>query len=95
MAKKQSKNTATKVKDDAFCEALELFRQSKECWADNRARYVEDVTFARLGEQWPEKVKAEREKDGRPCLTINKLPAFIRQVVNDARQNKPDRKSVV
>src|SRR5262249_53022140 len=23
------------------------------------------------------------------CLTINKMPAFIRQVVNDARQNKP------
>jgi hypothetical protein len=26
---------------------------------------------------------------GRPCLTFNKMPAFIRQVVNDARQNKP------
>ena len=30
-----------------------------------------------------------RELDGRPTLTINRLPAFIRQVVNDARQNKP------
>ena len=34
-------------------------------------------------------MRKEREDDGRPCLTINKLPAFIRQVVNDARQNKP------
>jgi len=32
---------------------------------------------------------AERQAEGRPCLTINRLPAFIRQVVNDARQNKP------
>jgi hypothetical protein len=47
------------------------------------------VKFARLGEQWPEAVMKQREREGRPCLTINKLPAFIRQVVNDARQNKP------
>jgi len=33
--------------------------------------------------------KRQREIDGRPCLTINKLPAYIRQVVNDSRQNKP------
>src|SRR6185437_4899748 len=31
----------------------------------------------------------DRELDNRPCLTLNQLPAFIRQVVNDARQNKP------
>jgi len=34
-------------------------------------------------------VMETRELEGRPCLTINRLPAFIRQVVNDARQNKP------
>jgi hypothetical protein len=36
-----------------------------------------------------ELIRKQRELDGRPCLTVNKLPAFIRQVVNDARQNKP------
>ena len=35
-------------------------------------------------------MRRQRELEDRPCLTINKLPAFIRQVVNDARQNKPE-----
>ena len=30
-------------------------------------------------------MQAQRARDRRPCLTINKLPSFIRQVVNDAR----------
>ena len=45
--------------------------------------------FARLGKQWHEHDKKNRERDKRPMLTINRMPAFIRQVVNDARQNKP------
>ena len=47
------------------------------------------MRFARLGEQWPENIKQYRTKKGRPILTLNKMPAFIRQVVNDVRQNKP------
>ncbi|MBV8593346.1 MAG: hypothetical protein JOZ27_03480, partial [Caulobacteraceae bacterium] len=38
---------------------------------------------------WPTRVRSQRESEGRPVLTVNKLPTFIRQVVNDARQNKP------
>ncbi len=42
-----------------------------------------------MGEQWPAQIRQQREREQRPCLTLNKLPVFIRQVVNDARQNKP------
>ena len=42
-----------------------------------------------MGKQWPDAVLSQREREGRPCLTINRLPAFARQIVNDARQNKP------
>lgn len=56
---------------------------------ENRSNHIDDVRFAMLGEQWPEKIRKEREREGRPCLTINKLPSFVRQVVNDSRQNKP------
>lgn len=55
----------------------------------NREEALNDLRFARLGEQWPESVRRQRDLEARPCLTINRLPAFIRQVVNDARQNKP------
>jgi len=75
--------------DDIIKEAREAFERAADAEAENRRDALDDLRFARLGEQWPEKVKRERELEGRPCLTINRLPAFIRQVVNDARQNKP------
>ena len=67
-------------------EAFDLCAEREEA---NRAAALDDIRFARLAEQWPEHVKRAREVEGRPCLTINRLPAFIRQVVNDARQNSP------
>ena len=74
---------------DTLAEALEHFKLSEEAESENRKAWIDDVRFARLGEQWPDGVKRQREIDGRPCLTINRLPAMLRQVVNDARQNKP------
>jgi len=78
--------------DDILKGALEAFKISEETEAENRADALEDIRFSRLGEQWPEAVKRQRELDGRPCLTINKLAPVIRQVVNDARQNRPSMK---
>jgi hypothetical protein len=75
--------------DDILKEALEAFKVSSEAEADNRKEALDDLRFARLAEQWPDDVKSQRETEGRPCLTINRLPAFIRQVINDSRQNKP------
>lgn len=75
--------------EDILAEAKAAFAVCEEAEAKNRELWLEDVRFARLGEQWPEEVKRQREAEGRPCLTINRLPAFIRQVTNDARQNKP------
>lgn len=74
---------------DILEEAKAAFELAADAEAENRREALDDLRFARLGEQWPERVRRERELEGRPCLTINRLPAFIRQVVNDARQNKP------
>ena len=78
--------------DDILKEALEAFKIAEEAEMENRAEALEDIRFARMGEQWPEAVKRQRELEGRPCLTINKLAPVIRQVVNDARQNRPSMK---
>ena len=75
--------------DDILRDAREAFERASAHEAEIREEARDDLRFARLGEQWPEKVRRDRELDGRPCLTINRLPAFIRQVVNDARLNKP------
>lgn len=74
---------------DFLADVRDKFERAAEREEENRERGLADLKFARLGEQWPDKVKLDREAEGRPCLTINKLPAFIRQVVNEARQNKP------
>lgn len=66
--------------DFARCESVEL---------ENRRTAKDDIEFARLSKQWPDDVKRQRELERRPCLTINKVAPVIRQVVNDARQNRP------
>lgn len=75
--------------EDQLSEARESFEECAQAEAENRKDALDDLRFARLGEQWPEAVRKQREQEGRPCLTINRLPSYIRQVVNDARQNKP------
>lgn len=76
-------------KNDLVREGREAFEKARDADADNREKSLEDLRFVRLGEQWPSDIAAKRLAEGRPVLTIDKLSAFIRQVVNDARQNKP------
>jgi hypothetical protein len=75
--------------DDILADAQEAFQRCDEAETENRAAALDDLKFAKLAEQWPEKIRQDRVRDGRPCLTINRQPAFIRQVVNEARQNRP------
>lgn len=65
------------------------FGEFESAWDDNHSTYRDDVDFALLENQWPDNIKSMRARDNRPMLTINKLKAFGRQVINDARQNKP------
>lgn len=75
--------------DDILAGAREAFERVEESENDNRRDMLDDLRFARLGEQWPADIEKQRQRENKPCLTLNKMPAFIRQVVNDARQNKP------
>lgn len=75
--------------DDKLTEIREAFQMCEEAEAQNRDMAMDDLQFGRSGLQWPEEVKRQRERDRRPCLTVNRMPTFIRQIVNDARMNKP------
>lgn len=77
------------VTDEEMRDALEFFEDSQEGAEYNREAYYEDVRFARMSDQWPDAIKKQRTQEARPVLVINKLPALIRQVVNESRQNKP------
>lgn len=74
---------------DEVKDALEEFKQSEDYWNEIRDGMLDDIEFTRMGKQWDEAIINERERDGRPVLTVNKCPSMARQVINDARQNKP------
>ena len=54
---------------ETLSEALEEFSVCEDAESENRQQWLDDVRFARLGEQWPVGVKRQREIEGRPCLT--------------------------
>jgi hypothetical protein len=83
-----------KADHDAICkQALERYRKWYEKERENIDAAYEDLRF-RAGEQWPAKVLTERENEGRPVLTVNRIPQFIRQVTGDMRQMRPSIKVV-
>src|SRR6478736_7414011 len=81
----------TEPDDLTLDDAKEVFQLCVERENDNRVNFVENVKFGRLGgeHQWPPEILKLRQDDGKPCLSINRIPAMIHQVINDTRQNKP------
>lgn len=76
------------LKADPLHEMRERFKYATEAWQDNRERFKEDLEFA-AGKQWPDGIQKERDDANQPCLVVDKLNQYIRQVVNDSRQNRP------
>lgn len=68
--------------------ALERFKLCEDAWDDNHKLAKADMEF-RSGKHWDEADQKKRKDDGRPCLVVDKLNQYVRQVVNDGRQNRP------
>lgn len=68
--------------------AKQRFDLAVDAESENRKQELEDLEFL-TGEQWPMEIRHQRMNDMRPCLTVNKLPQFVRQITNDQRQNRP------
>lgn len=81
----KAKSLSNKEKADVVAEVRDRIEESWKFDRDNRYDAASDLQFL-AGDQWPETVKREREAQGRPMLTINRLPQFVRQVTNDIRQ---------
>ena len=69
-------------------ECRDRYKSAEEYWQDDREAALDDIKFA-AGDQWPTEVLSSRERDKRPCLTVDKTRQYVRQVVNDGRQNRP------
>lgn len=55
---------------------------------DQRQAEINDLEFE-SGTHWDAAVKAEREKSGKPCLTIDLISGVVKQVTNQARSARP------
>jgi hypothetical protein len=69
-------------------EAIKFWRLVNDSDSTNRAEALNDIKFA-AGDQWPVEIQNSRNLESRPCLTINKIDAYIRQVTNQQRQQRP------
>lgn len=80
----------TGTADEKFlATARKRFKAAKEYWDRIYGPARDDLKFFD-GDQWPEAVERQRKLPGtaeRPCLTINRLPQFHKQIVNDYRQS--------
>jgi len=71
-------------------EAKERYGFCEQFWKPIQEQWRQDAKFRAL-EQWPQNLLDIRNKPGkeRPCLTVDKCNQYVRQVVNDGRQNRP------
>jgi hypothetical protein len=87
----KSKSRSRKIDGDAdlITTSLKRFKITAEAESESRRQGLEDLRFSIGTGQWDEAVKANRELEGKPCLTINRAPAFLRQFTGEERQHRP------
>lgn len=88
MAKEPKAKRNDSGKSEIVTTALAQYQYAYEANRDNTVAAYEDLRFA-AGDQWPGDVERQRKADGRPCLTVNMVPKFLRQVTGDIRQMRP------
>lgn len=88
-ASKRSEDAPVGSEDRDFLDlAQKRFRTSSDSESRMRVEQLLDQQFM-AGNQWPDNIKADRDTDMRPCITVNRLPVFKRLVTNQQREAKP------
>lgn len=74
--------------DPRITDAIKFLQFANEADQNNRSEALEDLKFA-AGDQWPVEIQNSRVLEARPCLTVNKVDAYCRQLTNQMRQQRP------
>lgn len=87
----KSKRRSKKIEGDEelIARSIKRFKITADAESDCRRQALEDLNFSIGTGQWDAAVKANREIEGKPCLTINRAPAFLRQYTGEERQHRP------
>src|ERR1700758_3499231 len=84
---------ANDTDEEILFEARHNFQRISDWEGSYRVQFVDDVRFANGDSdnhwQWPDAMFSDRDAAQRPSLTVNKVRQHCLQVVNDAKQNKP------
>jgi hypothetical protein len=78
-----------KTEAEFMSEMRDAYAQDIEVDKDNRLTMQEDIRFT-FGEQWDENARERRERAKKPVLTVNRLPAYIAQVVGNRLLNETE-----
>lgn len=82
--------------EDFLKDAKDRYKESVAGWdhiyreASSDIKFVYDVDEG----QWPYNIRQQREKDGRPVLTVNKLQKYVRQNRGSQMMNRPRMKVI-
>ena len=82
------KKTQVVDNDPRIQDAIQFLQFANEADQMNRSEALEDLKFA-AGDQWPVEIQNSRVLEARPCLTVNKVDAYCRQLTNQMRQQRP------
>jgi hypothetical protein len=88
-SKSKKRNKRLTDAEERITTSLKRFKITAESESESRRQALEDLRFSIGTGQWDESVKANREIEGKPCLTINRAPAFLRQYTGEERQHRP------
>ena len=66
---------------------MKRYKKAVDGDSHNRTAALEDLRFLN-GDQWDAGEKQRRKTRGRPCLQINVLPKYSKQVCGEMRKNK-------
>lgn len=90
LASKSKKRTKRTGEDEELiAKSLKRFKITADSESESRRQALEDLRFSIGTGQWDEAVKSNREIEGKPCLTVNRAPAFLRQYTGEERQHRP------
>ena len=77
--------------EDRIKEIKDNYKDAVDGWQHIYDEARDDMRFAYDidGGQWPDGIRNQREKDGRPVITANKVQKFLRQLRGDQMMNRP------